>query len=78
MVGYIIIEKRTADGFEIFLLCLRFLISINRNRLLRGICQENAQIYAKTSWEISLRALGDHLSRTYRVLATLWEVPEED
>jgi hypothetical protein len=46
--------------------------------LLLGKCKENAQIYAETRWEMHLKALGDHLSRTYRVLATLWEMPKED
>jgi hypothetical protein len=32
--------------------------------LLRGKCKGNAQIYAETPWEMRLKALGDHLSRT--------------
>ncbi len=53
---------RTADGFEIFLLCLQFLILINRNTLLRGKYRGNSHIYAEIHGEISLKALGDHLA----------------
>jgi hypothetical protein len=39
--------------------------------LLPGKCKGNAQIYAEARWEMRLKALGDYLTRTYMVLATL-------
>jgi hypothetical protein len=45
--------------------------------LLRGKCKGNAQIYAEACLEMRLIALGDNLSSTKRVLATLWEMPKE-
>ncbi len=41
-----------------------FFILINRNTLLRVKCKGNAQMYAETRWEMSLKSLGDHLGRT--------------
>jgi hypothetical protein len=46
--------------------------------LLRGKCEGNGQISAETCSEMLLKALGDYLSSTLRVLAILWDMPEKD
>jgi hypothetical protein len=47
------------------------------NMLLRGKCEGNAQIYAKTRWEMAEKLLETSLSNTLRVLANSLEMPKE-
>ncbi len=80
--GMIIIRRRSADSFKIFLLCLQFLIFMNRSTLLRGKCKGNAQIYAETLkgkvpktlgrlFEQNLKGIGNSLGNAQQGLGTL-------
>jgi hypothetical protein len=54
------------------------IFNLNKQKQAASRGKGNAQIYAEIRWEMSLKALGDLLSRTLRILATLWKMLKKD